>query len=167
MSLTLGDDHPVRLSLSATQQRNLYRNSEWFQAYYEVEKTKFSLPPDVSNLVLYTPIGLTRSLCLNILFLAMSTSRILPSIGDYPVTMILLACSYFGLHAMRCRLIDFCFSGPGFHHVPTIIDAMIELYGFHHRVCNLSNSVWDAFGLVPDGQTSLVFIINLISIYVL
>ena len=132
MSLTLGDDRPVRLSLSATQQRNLYRNSEWYQAYYAVEKTKFSLPPDVSKLVIYTPIGLTRRLCANILFLAMSTRRILPFIGDYPVTMILLACSYFGLHAMRCRLIDFCFSGPGFHHVPIIIDAMIELYGFHH-----------------------------------
>ena len=47
--------------------------------------------------------------------------------------MIILACEYFGLGVMRSRLVNYCFSDPGFHHVPIFLDTMIQLYGFHHH----------------------------------
>ena len=131
MDVTRSDSRRIKFSMSVSQEFNLYQHSEWYRAYSEVQKCK-NIWSSVSKIVLYAPIGISRQLCINLLFLSMSTRRIIPFIGDYPLSMIILACAYFGLDVIRSRLVDYCFSDPGFHHVPILIDTMIQLYGFHH-----------------------------------
>ena len=131
MDVTRSDSRRIKFSMSVLQELNLYQHSEWYRAYSDVQKYK-NIRSNVSKFVLYAPIGISRQLCINLLFLSMSTRRIIPFIGDYPLSMIILACAYFGLDVMRSRLVDYCFSDPGFHHVPILIDTMIQLYGFHH-----------------------------------
>ena len=45
------------------------------------------------------------------------------------LSMIILVCAYFGLDVMRSKLVNCCFSGPRFHHVPILINIMIQYYG--------------------------------------
>ena len=60
--------HQIFYVRVVSQELNLYQHSEWYRAYSEVQQYK-NKRSNVSKFVLYAPIGISRQLCINLLFL--------------------------------------------------------------------------------------------------
>ena len=135
-------------------------------AYYEVQKCK-DLASDISKLRICVPVGISRHIRINVSIFSKGTCRILTFIGDYPPSMIMLACAYFGLDVIRSRLVNYCFSDPRFHHVPILINTLIQLYGLQHPYVQFLKFRLGRIWAKTGGTISTLFIIYLISIYFL
>ena len=110
---------PIRYNLSGVWVRFTIF-SQWSIIQY-VGLCVFSVPISlvmIERIYMYTlsyyhhQIGMVCAVCLSIF-----------------LSMIILVCAYFGLDVMRSRLVNCCFSGPRFHHVPILINIMIQYYG--------------------------------------